>query len=52
MGKVTREDVEKAKGKWEAVESKAQYVATKAESAADAAWDKYIELKEAYENGK
>ena len=47
---VTKEDVDKAEAEWEAVESKTQYVVTKAESAANAAWDKYIKLKEAFEN--
>ena len=53
---VTKEDVEKAKAIW--VEADA---AAKAEAVADAAWaawaaveaayDKYIKLKEEYENG-
>ena len=49
--KVTKEEVEKAKSEWKAVESKAQYFATKAEAIAWEAWDKYIELKRRYRNG-
>ena len=44
---VTKEEVDKARAAAEA----AAYAAYEAYAAYDAAWDKYGELKEAYENG-
>ncbi len=57
MGKVTKEQVEKAKADAKAAEAEwdaavdGGYAPWKTADAAFAAFDKYIELKEEYENG-
>ena len=54
MGKVTKDDVDKAEAEWDTAASKAAEAGWMNHSAADAAFaafDKYIKLKEAFENG-
>ena len=52
---VTKEDVDKAWAAWEAAwcAAKAAYAAkaAKASAAEEEAWDKYVQLKEEYDNG-
>ena len=48
---VTKEAVDKAEAEWDTAASKAAEAGWMNHSAADAAFDKYIKLKEAFENG-
>ena len=60
MGKVTKEEVEKAKAAYAKAEAEWDYAASKSAEAthaayaaadnAHAAWDKYMELKREYDN--
>ena len=52
MGKVTREDVDKAKAEWKAAVVKAIGAGWEfaADEAASEAWFKYMELKREYED--
>ena len=54
MKMVTKEDVDKAEADYEAAwctAAKAEAAEAAAEAVVDAAWDNYIKLREAYDNG-